>query len=185
MEERPGSLKEVYEVKILLCYLLRHIPRPLTHAQLLEIAAEDNLINYFLLADAVEGLLGTGQIVSETPPDGGEPVYVLTDRGAAGADEFKGYVPRALRDRIVDAALRLFTRIKRDEEVKCEILELDDGCHVHCRLLDLGSDLLDVKIFAPDMEQAKLIRRKLLADPTAFYSKLIDFCLDNDENIPS
>lgn len=179
-DTRPGGIKEVYEAKILICYLLSHVKRPMTGTQLLEIATQDELINYFLLSDALKGLVEKGQLLLETPVDGGEPYYSLTEQGISGANEFKSYVPRALRDRIVDAALRMFARIKRDEEVKCELLALEDGYHVHCRMLDIGSDLLELKLFAPDKEQAELIRKKILADPSGFYCKLMGYCLDND-----
>lgn len=177
-DSRPGGLSETYEAKILLCYLLRHVPSPLTYKQLLEAATQDDLINYFLFSDALKSLLSNGQI-AVLPHEDGDDRYVLTEEGGQGADQFQTYVPRALRDRIVEAAVRMLARIRREREVICELIPLEDGFHVHCRLLDLGSDLLDVKIFAPDKPQADLIRRKLLGNPSAFYGKLMDFCLEN------
>ena len=38
-----------------------------------------------------------------------------------------------------------------------------------------------LSLYAPDEEQAKLIREKILLDPAGFYSKVIGFALENEE----
>lgn len=175
-----GALDEVYEIRILLCYLLQNTPQKLTQDQLVEVATKDDMINYFYLADAIGGMLRGGFAIREKGEDGNE-YYSLTEKGEAIAVEFRSYIPRALRDRIVKSATELFEQIKRDREVKCTITELENGFEVSFILLSEKSTLLDIKLYAPDYEQAKKIKRNIMHDPTSFYLDLIGIVLDNND----
>ncbi|MBQ7783705.1 MAG: DUF4364 family protein, partial [Oscillospiraceae bacterium] len=46
------ELNSVHSVKILLCYILDKLNRPVTENQLRMIAEDSGIINYFFLADA-------------------------------------------------------------------------------------------------------------------------------------
>ena len=40
---------------------------------------------------------------------------------------------------------------------------------------------MDLKLYAPDLTQAKLIGEKVLLNPSGFYSKVIELALSNEE----
>ena len=40
---------------------------------------------------------------------------------------------------------------------------------------------MDLKLFAPDMGQAKLIGEKIMLNPAGFYGKVIELALSNEE----
>ena len=42
------TLDDTYAIKILICYFMRQIDRPITHNQLAEIATADGSVNYFV-----------------------------------------------------------------------------------------------------------------------------------------
>ncbi|HKM32452.1 MAG TPA: DUF4364 family protein [Oscillospiraceae bacterium] len=176
-----GALDEAYEIRILLCYMLRHVPNPLTHEQLVEVATTDDMINYFYLADAISGMK-TQELVTYEKDKDGKSYYKLTDKGAVIASEFKRYIPRTLRDRIVNAAVELFAKIKRDRELKCEFIELEQGGYeVRFALRSADNMLADIRLYAPEREQARKIKRNLEADPSSFYMKIIGLALDGAE----
>jgi len=79
------------------------------------------------------------------------------------------------------AALRYFARIKYENEVKIEYIELEKGYYVHCRCLDIGDDLLDLKLYAPDRTQAEMIGKNIMLNPAGFYSKILSIALNNEE----
>ena len=85
------------------------------------------------------------------------------------------------RDKIVQAALKYFAKIKYESEVKIDYIELKKGYYVYCRCLDIGDDLMDLKLYAPDLSQAKLLGKNIMLNPTGFYSKIINFALNNKE----
>ncbi len=173
---------DVYEVKILLAFFLNKIGRPVTAAQLMEIATSDNVVNYFLYVEAIQQMLENGTVALEEQ-DGGE-VYVLTESGRRGAVDFKNLVNKSVRDRIYAAGLRLFARLRAEQEARFEITDTPSGCNVRCVCEDAGMTLMDMTLLAPDREQAEFIKSKIALNPSAFYSKVLDFLIQNEEFVP-
>ncbi len=174
---------DIYEVKILLAYFLCQIDRPVTPNQLLEIATGDGIVDYFLYAEATKQMLENGTLkISEQE---GTEFYTLSDEGRAGAHSFKRLVNKSVRDRIYSAGLRFFAKLKAEHDVKFEICQADKGYTVRCICTDGGVTLMDMSLFAPDKEQAEFIKSKILMNPTDFYSKVMDYVIENQEYIPS
>lgn len=177
-----NNITDIYAVKILLCYFLKKIDRPVTPNQLLEIATGSNIVNYFSYNHAVESMLEKG-LICETEVDD-TLCYTLTERGADGAEEFKTMAPKTAREKILAAGLRFFAQLKNENTVSFEISENDKGCDVKCTCTDNGMKLMELTLFAPDMEQAELVKKKIKMNPQAFYGKIMDFVLDNEEFVP-
>ncbi len=173
---------DVYEVKILLAYFLNKIERPVTPAQLNEIATGDGVVNYFLYIEAVEQMLKNGTL--KLIEDEGTEYYVLTDEGKNGAD-FKELVSRSTRERIYASGLRLFAKLRAEREMRFEIKQQKNGYSVHAVCEDGGITLMDLTLYAPDREQAEFIKSKILMNPSEFYSKVLDFVIENEEYVPS
>ena len=74
-----------------------------------------------------------------------------------------------------------FARLKRESEADIEITEVSNGCEVNCTIKDTSFDLMRISLYAPDYDQAKVIKDKILLNPTDFYSKVISFALENEE----
>lgn len=174
------EIKDSQTVKILICYLLYRINKPVDSEQLYDIAVTTEIINYFLYQDAMDYLIKSGSIAVETNEDGTK-LYKLTQKGINCARTLRGYTPKSYRDKIVQAALRYFARIKYENEVKIEYIPLEKGYYVHCRCLDISDDLLDLKLFAPDRTQAEMIGKNIMLNPAGFYSKILSIALNNEE----
>ena len=177
-----NNITDIYAVKILLCYFLKKINRPVTPNQLLEIATGTNIVNYFSYNHAVDSMLKT-DLIEEKVIDNVSH-YILTDMGAMGAEEFKTMAPKTSREKILSAGLKFFTKLKNENTVSFEIVETDKGCEVKCRCVDNGLILMELSLFAPDMEQAEFIRQKIKINPQAFYGNVMSYVLDNEEYIP-
>lgn len=165
--------REVYEVKLLIAYFLNQIDRPCTPQQLLEIFTGEGITDYFLYTEALKEMLDTGTIVAEEKD--GVRQYLLSDKGHAGAESFKRLVPKSVRDRILSSGLRLFARLKTEQSVKTEIIEQDNDYYVSCTVRDNGTELMELRLFAPDKEQAEHIRRRIMANPSEIYGRILDY----------
>lgn len=174
------ELKDVQTVKILICYLLYRINKPVDSEQLYDISVTTGIINYFFYQDAMDYLIKNGS-VSVSEGENNSKSYTLTEKGINCAKTLRGYVPKSYRDKIVQAALRYFARLKYENEVKVEYIPLEKGYYVHLRCLDIGDDLLDMKLFAPDRTQAEMIGRNIMRNPAGFYSKILNIALNNEE----
>ncbi len=178
-EYASTELKDVQTAKILICYLLYRLHRPIDSEQLYDIAVSTEIINYFFYQDAIDYLINHESIsVSE---ENGSKIYTLTQKGIDCAKTLRGYTPKSYRDRIVTAALKYFAKIKYENEVKIEYIKLENGYYVQCRCLDLKDDLMDLKLFAPDLGQAELLGKNIMKNPVGFYSKILELALNNKE----
>lgn len=181
-EAASPELKDVQTVKILICYLLYRINKPIDAEQLYDIAVGTEIINYFMYQDAIDYLKKNNSISVSTDENNNQ-IYTLTEKGSNCAKTLRGYVPKSYRDKIVQAALKYFAKIKYENEVKIEYIKLEKGYYVHCRCLDIGDDLMDLKLFAPDLSQAELLGKNIMINPTGFYSKILNFALNNEEEV--
>ena len=58
----PGGIIDFEGIQVLICYLLKNIPQPLTKAQLDEILPGSELVNYFDYSQALDLLQKNGNI---------------------------------------------------------------------------------------------------------------------------
>jgi hypothetical protein len=174
------EIKDVPTLNILLCYLLYKIARPVEPDQLYEIAIGTGVVNYFYYQDSMDYLLKNGLIKLEKG-ENGEELYVLQPKGTECARQLKSYAPKSYRDTLVLAALRYFARVKAEQELKIEYEKLDNGYYTHVRCLDIDCDLMDMKLYAPDLTQAKLIGERIMLNPAGLYGKVVELALSNEE----
>ena len=180
MAERADTeIKDVPTLNILLCYLLYKIDRPVETEQLYEIAIGTGVVNYFYYQDSVDYLV-KNSLISLVEEDGRE-CYVLEDKGRECAKMLKQYAPKSYRDKLVLAALRYFARLKAEQDIKIEYIPLEKGYYTQVRCLDTGCDLMDLKLYAPDLTQAKMLGEKIMLNPAGFYGKVIELALSNEE----
>ena len=176
------NLTDTYAVKILICYFLRQINRPITPLQLTEIATDDGIVNYFVFTEALNQLLEAKTVTLEE--DGGEEYYVLSEMAKIGADDFKRFVPKSFRNKILSSGLKFFARLKNQKSVKVTVSEQERGYSVNAICTDGGLTLMDLKLYAPDKEQADMLADKISMNPADFYAKALDFAIENEEYDP-
>ncbi|MCM1530094.1 MAG: DUF4364 family protein [Alistipes sp.] len=175
------EIRDVPTLNILICYLLNKIGKPVNTEHLYDILIDTEVVNYFCYQESIGYLIESGQIKVMPDENGGE-CYVLQPKGAACARELKNYAPKSYRDRFMLTSMRYFARLKMEQEIKIDYIPLDSGVYVHIRCLDSKNDLMDLKLFAPDMTQAKLIGERIMLNPAGFYGKIIELALSNKED---
>jgi hypothetical protein len=180
-EMATPPVMETYTASILICYLLYRIDRPIEKAHLYDIAVSSDIINYFFYQESIAYLEKNNSIIS-TETSEGKPAYELAAKGIQCARELRDYVSKAYRDKMVLCALRYFARLKRENEVKIEYIPLTHGYYVHVRCLDVQEDLLDMKLYAPDLTQAKYLGEQIMLNPAGFYGKILDAAFQNKED---
>ncbi|MBQ3885177.1 MAG: DUF4364 family protein [Ruminococcus sp.] len=181
MAERADiEIKDVPTLNILICYLLYKIDRPVETEQLYEIAIGTGVVNYFYYQDSIDYLL-KNSLISLSVNSSGVECYSLEDKGRECARRLKNYAPKSYRDKLVLAALRYFARQKAEQEIKIDYIPLDKGCYVNVRCLDADCDLMDLKLYAPDMTQAKMLGERIMLNPAGFYGKIVELALSNEE----
>lgn len=179
-EAADTGIKDVPTLNILLCYLLYKINKPIEVEHLYEIAVSTGLINFFYYQDSIDYLLNN-ECLSLEKNKSDIDCYVLQPKGRVCAKQLKTYAPKSYRDKLVLAAYRYFARLKYEQEIKIEYEPVGNGYYTHVRCLDLTCDLMDLKLYAPDLTQAKLLGEKIMLNPAGFYGKIVELALSNEE----
>lgn len=168
----PGGLRSRSEIKILVCYLLKNIDKPVSKAQINEIMLENGLANYFEVNQAISDLVKNGSIEWNFEND--EQFFYLTENGKAAAQMLESNLPRAVREKAINTAIRLMTRARREQENQIEVEKAENGgYHVTFRIFDMNDELLSLKIFVADSMQVETVRQNFLNDPVKLYSNII------------
>ncbi len=168
----PGGLTNDFEVKILVCFLLENIARPLTFDELSEIFQNTGLVNYFEFAEAVSDLEKTGHIRREKSEDGTEQL-ALTGVGSVTAQTFQKTLPLSVREKTIETAQQFLQTEKCMEEVEITYAPVPDGYILKLVMRDIGSDLLEMKVFLPTEEECLLLKERIVEDPALFYSRML------------
>lgn len=174
------EIKDVPTLNILLCYLLNKIDKPVETEQLYDITIGTGVVNFFDYQNSIDYLI-KNSLISVSKDNSGTEFYSLEEKGRECARRLKGYAPKSYRDKLVLAALKYFAKIKAEQEIKIEYLPIENGYYTHIRCLDSDCDLMDMKLYAPDLTQAKLLGEKIMLNPAGFYGKVIELALSNEE----
>ena len=179
MDFTTPEFNSVHGVKVLLCFLLNRLNRDITEEQLYEIVLDSEVINYFYYTEALDVLLKNRSV--KRTERGGKTYIVLEEKGRVGADYFNDTIPYYFRKQLLKTAVYYFARLDRESRADMEIIPTSNGCEVSCTIKDVNFDIMRLALYAPDEEQAKLIREKIMLDPDGFYRKVIGFALENEE----
>lgn len=179
-----AELDSVHSVKILLCYILDRLDRPVTEEQLLAVSEDSGVINYFYFSDALEELIENGSIRAEACSENGAVTarrISITEKGRLGSEYFNRNIPLVFRRKLLKAAFSFFAKLEREAVCGCEVSDLDDGCSVDFTLTDGSVKLIDMSFYAPDRAQAEMIAEKIRSNPMNAYKNILGLLLDNPE----
>lgn len=179
----PGGANKVYEARILICYLLSLLNKPLSRTDINNILQYQGLVNYFTFSQAFNDLKEDKQIIeyqdlydeNKDQDKDKEIRYVLTDKGAQTSKVFKDTIAVTIKEKISFAAEGYLKNIKSLQENIVKINKVDDGYIVTCRVKDIGSDLITINIFSPDKDTAEVMKKNFINKSLQLYQNIFDF----------
>lgn len=164
---KPGGLYSAQEIKILICYMLLNVAEPMPESVVTDVLYGGEMANFFEVSAAVQELLQIGHL-KEVDGD-----LLITDTGKQIGSTLANMIPFTLRERSVEAALRILARRKRQRDTSVEIEKTDVGRLVHCRVEEQDVPLMELTLRVGDDMQANLIKERFLDDPTLLYRSVI------------
>ncbi len=166
----PGGLKDKQEIKILICFLLDKADKSLTKNDITSIFQMRGLANYFEVSQAFEEMVNNKNIISDEEKDN---CYILTPSGKMIAEELAFSVPAAVREKALSSAKNYFCRLKSEQENNVIIRKNEFGYSVLCKVSGGEFNMMELKLYAPDMNMAVTIRDNFYRDPGAVYNSVI------------
>ncbi len=167
-----GGLRSRDDIRLLICYLLKSVDAPMTRDMLNDAMQEDGLANFFEVGQAIEELLKTGNITADILDE--DEVITVTEKGREAAELLQTSLPRTVREKAVNSAIRLVTRAKVERENKIEVKKEDDGGYtITFTLFDRGTELMKLSIYVVDSLQLEQVKQNFINDPVKVYSTII------------
>lgn len=167
-----GGLRNRDDIRLLICYLLKSVDAPMTRQMLNESMQEDGLANYFEVGQAIEELLKTGNITADILDE--DEVISVTAKGREAAELLQTSLPRTVREKAVNSAIRLTTRAKIERENKIEVRKEDDGGYtITFTLFDRDTELMKLSVYVSDSLQLETVKQNFINDPVKVYSTII------------
>ena len=155
-----GGLRNRDEIRLLICYILRAVDAPISKQNLNDSMLQDGLANYFEINQAISELLKNGTIDMDID-ENGEELLTATEKGKDIADTLETSLPKTVREKAVNSAIKLMT------------LAPGGGYYVTFSLMNGDEALMKLTIFVADSMQLEAVKNNFLNDPVKLYSSII------------
>lgn len=167
----PGGLRDKAEIKLLVCYLLKTLGRPLTRTQINEILQEYNIANYFEVNGAISELITAGSVSTQLV--NGDEEITLSGKTEYQVRYIEKDLPKTIREKAVKSALKILERERIERESKVDVIELDHGYHVQFTVMDMDTELLKITVYVADESQIEIAKKNFYNNAVSIYSGVI------------
>ena len=166
-----GGLFSTAEIRILLCYLISSIGKPVPGRMLADVLHYEGIANVFEVNDSIAALCENGHLECV---DANEDTYIITKSGKDVAETLKTTLSITVKERAFSAALKMVSRFNHSKETDIKISRDGDKTFITCSAIDSGEPFLSVKLLVADEDQAVYIKEKFLEDPSKIASEIIE-----------
>ena len=178
----PGGLRSKYEIKTLICYLYYSVRENMSRSLIIEAIREDELANFFEVSAAFDELVGDNNLIKGGEIDG-EPTYSLSENGKMIAEQLDTTLAYSVKEKALKCALKLLAERKTERENFVNINHTENGYEVECTVSGGELDLLSFRLYAPELEQAEIIKKSFLSYPSTVYKTMLALMTKDRENV--
>ncbi len=174
-----GGVRSKNEIRTLICYLFASINKPLEKSTVIESIQKRGLANYFETSSCFDDLVAHNNLKMS---DNSINYFELTDNGKMVANQLESTLPVSVKEKAYTCAIELLEQKRIEKENLVKITKTDKGYNVNLRISGGDVDLVSLDIYAPDKEQAKLIKKNFHKNPELLY-KIIIATLTKDKDV--
>lgn len=175
MDERLGFIREKLDIKILILYILRRLPEPITFDKLHDLTMIDEGISYFEFAECVAELVATGHLDSDGH------TYGLTEKGIRNSEITEDSLPLSVRIRAEKKTSELRLQLNRKSMItSSHSIRRKGGYTVELSLSDGISEIISMKLYAVNQAQAQTLEKGFAKNAESIYNKIIKLILDDE-----
>lgn len=165
---RYGFIHGKVDIKLLVLYITSRAAAPLDFATLTDLTMCDEGVDYFLFTEAVAELVETEHL---TFTDGH---YAITEKGRRNGSTLESHLPYAVQVRCDRNLARINAALRRNAQVRAQVLPREDGCvTLRLSLDDEDGNLLTVELLSPSEEQAARLGERFRACPEEIYNGVL------------
>ena len=174
-----GGMRSKNEIKTLICYLYNSVKENMDKGIIIQAILKQGLANYFETSSAFDDLVMNGNLI---PADDEHKTYSLTEKGAEIAKQLDSTVAYTIKEKAYACAVKLLAEKKKEIENRVNIFKNDNGFTVECSVSGGDMDLMKLNIYAPEMEQALILKKNFL-DPNKAYKVMLALLTKDKETV--
>ncbi len=167
-----GGLRSMFNIKLLICYILKSVKVPMTRTQICDAMQKTGLVNFFDLNSALDELLENKVVLEKIVAD--EPHLVVSAIGGYSAAELEKNLLPGIREKAVKTALNIIARTRSEKENDVFIEKTDDGCNVTMQIKAGGDVIMSLTLNVADNLQAEQLKEGFLNAPAELYADIIE-----------
>ena len=168
MEPRYGFIRDQFDIKVLILYILRQLPAPIDGEALGDLVLVDGAINYFDYKVCLAELENTAQI------EHGEAGYRVTAKGSRNGEILENSLPYSVRTKAARAAAPVALEMRRQEMILANHENTGEGVTVYLSMGDGKGTLIDLKLLATDERQAEAMERNFKKSAEQYYQRFLE-----------
>ena len=167
-----GFIQSELDLKVLVLYIMSRTAAPITFLQLLDLALCDAGVDYFSLTQVVDHLVETEHLTLE------DQHYTITDKGRHNSRICESSLPYSVRRRCDDNLAKINAQLRRDAQVRGDLIPRPDGTFtVSLALDDDAGSLLKLELLTPSRDQAQHLVNQFKFHPEQVYNGVINALL--------
>lgn len=174
-----GGVRSKNEIRTLICYLFASINKPMDKGTIIEAVQNQGLANYFETSSCFDDLIRHKNIELV---DEKNKLYFLTPNGNMVANQLENTLPVSVKEKAYTCAISLLNEKRIEKESPVSIEKTDNGFNVNLRISGGDMDLVSIDVYAPDIKQAKIMKKNFHRNPELVY-KLIMGSLTKNKSV--
>lgn len=175
-----GGMRSKNEIKTLICYLYNSVKENMDKGIVIQAILKQGLANYFETSSAFDDLVMNGNLIHA---DDEHKTYSLTKNGAEIAKQLDSTVAYTIKEKAYACAVKLLAEKKKEIENRVNISKNDNGFTVECSVSGGDMDLMKLNIYAPEMEQALILKKNFLDNPNKAYKVMLALLTKDKETV--
>ncbi len=158
-------LEDPYQIRLLVCFILNSVGCPLTEKQLIEITTENDMVNYFDLIQALNGIENNG--LCTVCVDGTLTSYAIAENGKKALLSYESHIPLSIRERCVKNAVDLLNREQYKTKYESKIIVLEKGYYLRLKYTHpiFNAERMELKLFFEDYAEAMRLQGSVDDNP--------------------
>lgn len=154
----PHRLYNDEKIKLIILYLLNELDESFDFQTISEIIVWDGSINYFVFTDCFNQLVENGAIEKSIDPDTQSEIFRISELGKTSIEAVEDSLLKFIKVRIMRSATRLLAFKKDGSSVETKLDPKDGGYQLTCTVKNKKFNLLQLKLFFDNQEEAQMLQ---------------------------
>ena len=178
VDDVPGSLSNIYEIKILICAIINKMKSNINEEQINLALQINETVNYFNFCQAMKELFETKHVIKNK--DKKDEIYLsLTKIGEETVKIFEDKISSKLIKKITKTLENILKEEHENKNKKVQIKSKNDWYIVKLTLEEIKSNLMEVELFCPNLKTAENVKKQMKLKTTEIYTSILALITDD------